>query len=183
MPFRTQALWLLALFVSAAACAEARVAKEPTVDVAQVITVTSTAFSEGGPIPARFTCDGVGERPPLTWDGVPGDAAALALVVDDPDAPRGTFTHWVVLDLPADATGLGPGALPGGATQAKNSGGGTSYYPPCPPSGVHHYRFTVYALVRPTGLPEGADLDPALRAVESGASARGRLIGTYERQG
>ena len=149
--------------------------------IEQVITVKSPAFAEGGVIPSRFTCDGDGEVPSLTWDGVPGDAAALALVVDDPDAPRGTFTHWIVLDMPTDTTGLEPGVLPRGATQAKNSGGGTSYYPPCPPSGVHHYRFTVYALATPTRLPDGAGLDPALRAVESSAVARGRLTGVYER--
>ena len=150
--------------------------------ITQGITVRSTAFAEGEVIPSRFTCDGDGEQPSLTWEGVPGDAAALALVVDDPDAPRGTFTHWVVVDLPSDATGLEPGALPHGARQAKNSGGGTAYYPPCPPTGVHHYRFTVYALAGPTGLPDGAGLDAALRAVEASAVARGRLTGIYERQ-
>ena len=150
---------------------------------AQVITVRSTAFAEGEGIPSRFTCDGDGEQPSLTWEGVPGEAEALALVVDDPDAPRGTFTHWVVLDLPADTTGLEAGVLPPGASQAKNSGGGTAYYPPCPPTGVHRYRFTVHALARPTGLPEGAGLDASLSAVESTTVARGRLTGTYERQG
>ena len=150
---------------------------------AQEITVRSTAFAEGEGIPSRFTCDGDGEQPSLTWEGVPAEAEALALVVDDPDAPRGTFTHWVVLDLPAGTTGLEAGALPPGATQARNSGGGTAYHPPCPPSGVHRYRFTVYALRGPTGLPEGAGLDVALSAVDSHAVARGRLTGTYERRG
>jgi Raf kinase inhibitor-like YbhB/YbcL family protein len=152
------------------------------VSIEQVITVTSTAFAEGEVIPSRFTCDGDGEVPSLTWEGVPGDAAALALVVDDPDAPRGTFTHWVVLDMSAGTTGLEAGVPPRGARQAENSGGGTSYYPPCPPTGVHHYRFTLYALASPTGLPDGAALDPALRAVESSGLARGRLTGVYERQ-
>lgn len=133
------------------------------------MTVTSTAFEEGEAIPARYTCDGDGEQPPLTWEGVPAGASALALVVDDPDAPRGTFTHWVVLDLPVDTTGLDAGTLPRGSVQAENSGGTTSYYPPCPPRGVHHYRFTVYALTRPTTLPEGAGLDSALRALQSSA--------------
>ncbi|HET7474659.1 MAG TPA: YbhB/YbcL family Raf kinase inhibitor-like protein [Dermatophilaceae bacterium] len=150
--------------------------------VPQVITVKSAAFAEGEPIPSRFTCDGDGEAPPLSWEGVPGDAAALALVVDDPDAPKATFTHWVVLDIPAGTTTLEGRALPPGAVQATNSGGRSSYYPPCPPSGVHHYRFTVYALARPTGLPEGAGLNTALRAVESSATARGRLVGSYERR-
>lgn len=183
MPFRKHLLWLLALSLSAAACTGGETGREPTVNVAQVITVKSTAFAEGEAIPSRFTCDGEGEVPPLTWEAVPAGSQALALVVDDPDAPKGTFTHWVVLDMPADATGLDAGVLPGGARQAKNSGGSTSYYPPCPPTGSHHYRFTVYALARPTRLPEGAGLDGALRAVEARAMARGRLTGIYERRG
>lgn len=183
MPFRKHLLWLLALSMSASACAGSQTGREPTVSLAQEITVKSTAFAGGEAIPSRFTCDGNGEVPALSWEGVPGGTEALALVVDDPDAPRGTFTHWLVLDMPAETTGLEEGALPRGAVQAKNSGGRTSYYPPCPPSGVHHYRFTVYALSTPTGLPEGAGLDPALRAVESRALARGRLIGIYERRG
>ena len=117
----------------------------------------------------------------MTWEGVPGDAAALALVVDDPDAPGGTFTHWVVLDLPSDTTGLEPGALPR-REAGEELRGWNDLLPPCPPTGVHHYRFTVYALAGPTGLPDGAGLDPALRAVEASAVARGRLTGVYERQ-
>lgn len=183
MRCRKQALWLLALSMSAAACAGGQTGNEPTVSVPQLITVKSTAFAEGEPLAPRFTCDGDGEVPPLTWAGVPAGAEALALVVDDPDAPKGTFTHWVVLDIPPETTGLEAGALPRGAVQAKNSGGGTSYYPPCPPSGVHQYRFTVYALSRPTGLAEDARLDQALRAVESRALVQGQLIGTYERRG
>lgn len=181
MPFRKRALWLLALSLAAAACAGEKTGEEPTMSAAQVITVRSTGFADGEVMPSRFTCDGSGERPPLTWEGVPTEAAALALVVDDPDAPRGTFTHWVVLDMPVETTALDADALPSGAVQAENSGGRTSYYPPCPPSGVHRYRFTVYALARPTRLREGAALDSALRAVGSSAVASGRLVGTYQR--
>jgi Raf kinase inhibitor-like YbhB/YbcL family protein len=183
VPFRKQALWLLATSVGVVACAGGQTGKEPAMSVPQVITVESSAFAEGEQIPNRFTCDGAGEVPALKWEGAPAGTSALALVVDDPDAPRGTFTHWVVLDMPAGTTALEAGALPPGAVQAKNSGGRASYYPPCPPSGVHHYRFTVYALSRPTGLTEGATLDEALGAVESTASARGRLTGTYARGG
>lgn len=146
-----------------------------------VITVSSTAFKDGETIPAQFTCDGADEPPPLAWSGVPSGIAALALVVDDPDAPRGTFVHWVVLDLPADTTRL-EGSLPAAAVQAKNTAGQPSYFGPCPPSGTHHYRFTVYALSKPTGLRDGADLDGALEAVRSTATAQGRLVGTYTRQ-
>lgn len=145
------------------------------------IIVTSDAFAEGQAIPRRFTCDGAGDVPSLAWHGGPSDAKAQAVVVDDPDAPRGTFTHWVVLDLPPNTTSLTGGALPSGATQATNSGGRAGWYPPCPPNGTHHYRFTVYALRQPTGLGDGAPLDKALRAVETEALAWGRLVGTYSR--
>jgi Raf kinase inhibitor-like YbhB/YbcL family protein len=112
---------------------------------------------------------------------VPRGAGALALVVDDPDAPRGTFVHWVVLDLPVGTAGLEASAVPSGAVQARNTAGRASYFPPCPPRGSHRYRFTVYALSQPTGLADGADLDEALGAVESTATAYGRLVGTYAR--
>jgi Raf kinase inhibitor-like YbhB/YbcL family protein len=118
----------------------------------------------------------------LDWTGVPEGAAALSLVVDDPDAPRGTFVHWVVLDLPVEATGLSGPSLPPGSAQAKNSAGKASYFGPCPPSGTHHYRFTVYALSERTALGDGAGLEEALRAVTAAATARGQLVGTYTRQ-
>jgi len=148
-----------------------------------MITVSSSAFQDRQPIPARFTCDGDGEAPPLAWADVPTDAAALALVVDDPDAPNGTFVHWIVLDIPAQTTGLEAGAVPSGATQAKNSAGKASYAGPCPPSGTHRYRFTVYALSRLTGLSDDADTTQALAAIKSAATAQGRLVGTYKRSG
>jgi Raf kinase inhibitor-like YbhB/YbcL family protein len=179
--FRIQALWLSTLLISASACTGGQIGEEPTVTVPHMITVRSTAFAEDEPIPPRYTCDGEGQAPPLTWEGVPEDAAVLALLVDDPDAPRGTFTHWVVLDIPATSNGLTAGPLPRGAVEAENSGSQTSYYPPCPPTGVHHYRFTVYALARQTGLQQGARLEQAMRAVESTATAQGRLVGVYER--
>jgi Raf kinase inhibitor-like YbhB/YbcL family protein len=148
-----------------------------------VINVSSAAFAEGQSIPTRFTCDGDGQPPPLTWQGVPSGTARLALVVDDPDAPRGTFVHWVVVDMPVDATGVVAGELPRGAMQAKNSAGRASYSPPCPPSGTHRYQFTLYALSQPTGLHDGAELDTAMRSIESAATAQGRLVGTYARSG
>jgi len=145
------------------------------------ITVTSTAFADGEPVPRKYTCDGAGIAPPLAWQGVPADAAAVALVVDDPDAPSGTFTHWVVLDVPPEVTGSDEGAVPANGVQARNSAGQASYFGPCPPSGMHHYRFTVYALREPTGLAGNASLDEALREIGTRSSAWGRLTGTYAR--
>jgi Raf kinase inhibitor-like YbhB/YbcL family protein len=176
-------LCLLVLTASTMSCTggQPSTSEEPAVEAPDVITVRSAAFRDGQPIPARFTCDGDGRSPPLAWDSVPEDAAALALVVDDPDAPRGTFVHWVVLDMPAGTTAVDADAVPSGAVQARNSAGRASYFGPCPPSGTHHYRFTVFALSKRTGLRDGAQLDKALRAVETTATAQGRLVGTYAR--
>jgi Raf kinase inhibitor-like YbhB/YbcL family protein len=147
--------------------------------VPTTITVTSTAFDEGGRIPVRFTCDGDQTSPELAWTGG-GKPAAWALVVDDPDAP-GTFVHWVVLDIPAATRSLAEGSAPAGATQVANSAGSASYAGPCPPSGTHHYRFTVYALPATTGLSGSADPDEAIAKVRSSATAQGTLVGLYSR--
>ncbi len=114
---------------------------------------------------------------------MPDDAAAVALVVDDPNAPGGSFVHWVVLDMPADTTSMNSGRIPSDAVQAKGSTGQPTYVPPCPPSGTHRCRFTLYALSEPTGLDDGVDTDRALEAIESSATAQGRLVGTYARGG
>jgi Raf kinase inhibitor-like YbhB/YbcL family protein len=123
------------------------------------ITVDSPDIAEGGRIPARYTCDGQDVSPPLRWSGVPSDAAALALVVDDPDAPRGTYTHWVVVDIDPAVKSVARGQSPPGAQQIANSAGRASYIGPCPPSDVHHYRFTMYALSRRLALPACAALE------------------------
>jgi Raf kinase inhibitor-like YbhB/YbcL family protein len=147
------------------------------------IRVTSTAFTDGASIPVGFTCDGEETSPPLAWTA--GDAAeepaAWALVVDDPDAPGGTFVHWVVLDIPPATRSLAAGVAPPDSTQVTNSAGSAEYAGPCPPSGTHHYRFTVYALPAVTGLTADAGLDDALAKVRSSATATGTLVGLYER--
>jgi hypothetical protein len=112
---------------------------------------------------------------------VPAAAAAVALVVDDPDAPRGTYTHWVVVDIPADVSSAAEGRAPAGGLEVQNSTGKSAYFGPCPPSGTHHYRFTVYALSGPTGLGAGTSLRDALDAVNARTIASGRLAGTYSR--
>lgn len=156
--------------------------KEPATTAPASITVTSTAFRDGAAIPRQYTCDGASTSPPLAWTGVPAGTASLAIVVDDPDAPNGTFTHWVLLDLAPQATELTAGTTPPNAKQANNSAGKPSYAGPCPPSGTHHYRFTVYALSKATGLANGTDLDEALKAIDTNTIARGRLTALYERQ-
>ena len=146
-------------------------------------TLTSSAFDEGGPIPRAQTCDGADRSPPLAWTGVPAGAGALVLVVDDPDARD--FVHWLVIDLPADATGSLPGNIAAGASppqQGRNDFGRIGWGGPCPPSGTHHYRFTLSALAAPLGLgghPDGTAVRRALRDATVIASAR--LTGTYRR--
>jgi Raf kinase inhibitor-like YbhB/YbcL family protein len=140
------------------------------------LTVTSSAFAEGGVIPTTYTCTGGGQEPPIGWTGDLRGAAAIAVVVDDPDAPGGTFVHLVVVDLPASATNLGD-SLPSGAAYGLNSAGRAGWTPPCPPSGTHHYRFTVYGLSAPTGLGAGASAEAAQSTINAHAVAQGRLTG------
>jgi Raf kinase inhibitor-like YbhB/YbcL family protein len=154
----------------------------PAPSVAQTLTVSSAAFAEGGTIPAEYTCAGAGRRPPLSWSGDLGGAKALAVVVDDPDAPNGDFYHWVVVDLPAATTTLGD-EVPAAAHQLENSAGNAGWTAPCPPSGTHHYRFTVYGLSAATGLNGDASPRDAFSAIEKAATAQGRLTGIVTHQG
>src|SRR5262249_60490836 len=126
---------------------------------AAAIPVRSPAFAAGAMIPVRFSCRGSNRPIPLTWTGVPAGAGSVALIMDDPDAPSGTFTHWVVFNLPVTSRGITNGRLPAGAAQAQNGRGQAAYTGPCPPSGTHHYRFTVYA--EPNRLPLTAWASPA----------------------
>jgi Raf kinase inhibitor-like YbhB/YbcL family protein len=146
---------------------------------AAAITVRSPAFAAGAMIPVRFSCRGSNTPIPLTWTGVPAGAASVALIMDDPDAPSGTFTHWVVFNLPATTRGIMHGRLPAGAAQAQNGRGQAAYTGPCPPSGTHHYRFTVYAEPRRLPLRAGASLAEALAAIRSDPLASGRLTGLF----
>lgn len=152
---------------------------EPARSAPVTITVTSTAFAAGTPIPVQFSCRGANTSPPLHWTGTPTGAAALALVVDDPDAPRGTYRHWIVVDFPPRVTDAPAGQPPAGGQQLPNSAGHAGYDGPCPPSGTHHYRFSVYALGHTLDLPAGATLDQALQAIDQATVARGQLIGTF----
>lgn len=147
------------------------------------MTVTSPAFGNGAPIPERYTCEGDNLSPPLSWSGVPAGTAGLAVVVDDPDAPRGTFVHWIVLGIAPGTTGLEEGKLPAGATLVQSSSEDIGYTGMCPPAGdaPHHYRFEVFAL--PTALRLDARTDPvkAVDRISASATASGRLEGTYRR--
>lgn len=174
--------WLLVLGLTGlAACSSGG---QPRAERAlpEPISVSSPSFAAGAPIPRRFTCEGDNISPPLGWSGVPDGTVEVALVVDDPDAPRGTYVHWVVVGIEPDRTELAEGAVPPGARQLRNSAGTATYTGPCPPSGPpHHYRFTVYALQRTADIASDASPEAAIEAIEAAAAARGRLVGTFGR--
>ncbi len=149
------------------------------------MTLSSPAFHAGGMLLQRFTCQGEGAAPPLRWAAVPRGARELALVVEDPDASRGRFFHWVVLAIPATSHGLPAGTKPTTLRLGRASSGRVGYQPPCPPRGdrPHRYVFTLYALKRPLGLPQGTSAERVLRAAASNTLARGVLVGRFSRPG
>jgi Raf kinase inhibitor-like YbhB/YbcL family protein len=175
--------WLVvAGLVGLAACSSGGGEPRQEPALSEVISVSSPAFGNGAAIPARFTCAGEGVSPPLRWTGVPQGASGVALVVDDPDAPRGTFVHWVVVGIDPATERLAEATVPAGARQLPNSAGKAAWTGPCPPAGpAHHYRFTVYALQRQPELAGDATPEAAVEAIEAAASARGRLVGTFAR--
>jgi Raf kinase inhibitor-like YbhB/YbcL family protein len=146
----------------------------PRSEVPATITVTSAAFADGQQIPREYTCHGAGVAPEVAWRGVPGRATSLALVVSDPDAPSGTFIHWVLYDLPPRDGRLVGSRAPAGAHEAENSRGAAGWTPPCPPSGTHHYLFTLYAL---DGEPGGGSAQDILDQIGRSTLARGQLTG------
>ena len=151
----------------------------PAIESPAALTVTSPAFADGAAIPREFTCKGANTSPPLAWSGVPSGARSVALVVDDPDAPSGTFIHWVVYNIDPAQSAIAAGEVPQGASQAMNAGGHLGYTGPCPPSGTHHYRFTVYVLRSPLTVPAGGDPARVLVAIRGKTTARGTLTGTF----
>jgi Raf kinase inhibitor-like YbhB/YbcL family protein len=156
------------------------------------MTLTSTAFAEGGAIPEPFTCEGSDLSPALAWTGVPEQAKSLVLIVDDPDAPdplapRMTWVHWVLYNIPPTAQGLAQGVtardLPAGTRQGTNDWKRTGYGGPCPPIGRHRYFHKLYAL--DTTLPDlGAATKPDVEAAMKGhVVAQAQLVGTYQKKG
>jgi Raf kinase inhibitor-like YbhB/YbcL family protein len=146
-------------------------------DAPEVMTVTSPVFGEDV-IPRQYTCHGGGQHPPIYWSGAPQGTKALALVVDDADAPITPYIYWIVLDISPATTDIQAGPLPPGALQADNSRGFAGYDAPCPIHGSHKYRFTVYAMSSTLRLGNGASAKAAWTAIARNAIARGRLTAT-----
>lgn len=145
------------------------------------LNVKSSAFDNNGAIPAEFTCEGAGTAPPISWSTAPAGTKSIALVVDDPDAPKGDFTHWFVTGISPATTTIDRGETPRGAMSQLNDARKGGYTPPCPPSGTHHYHFRVYALdIKLPMAMTRADLDVQMRGH---ILAQGELVGTYEKRG
>lgn len=151
--------------------------------VPATIEVTSSDLLPGGEIPAAYTCDGEDAPPTLSWSGVPEEANALVIVLEDPDAPSGTFVHWLVAGIPPATERILPGGLPAGAVQGRNDFGDTGYGGPCPPAGdePHRYRFEVLAVDASLDVAEGFTRDDLAAALEGHAIARGELVASYGR--
>lgn len=152
------------------------------------LELTSTAFNSGQTIPAPHTCEGVNISPPLAWRGVPEEAQSLVLICDDPDAPRGTFTHWVLYDMPARLRQLPEGICTEdrpaiGGTHGRNDFGHNQYEGPCPPRGdpAHHYYFRLYALEETLDLPPGASRAQVLDRIQGHVLDQTELIGLFAR--
>ena len=152
--------------------------------------LTSSAFAQGASIPKRYTCEGEDQSPPLAWSGVPAAALSLALIVDDPDAPdpaapRMTWVHWVLYNLPPETThldaGIAPSALPSGTLQGRNDWKRTGYGGPCPPIGRHRYFHRLYALDARLPDLKQPTKDQLLKAMQGHVLAQAELVGTYQK--
>ena len=175
--------WILTLgiLLLLPGCKSQQAAPASEGDVAMTIQITSTAFSEGDKIPPLHTCDDQNVSPPLAWTGVPTDTVSLALIMDDPDAPSGTWVHWVLYNLPADTASLKQGAT-GVGVDGKNDFGKLGYGGPCPPRGsTHRYYIKLYALDVQLDLKAGATKAQVETAMRGHILAQGQLMGKYGR--
>jgi Raf kinase inhibitor-like YbhB/YbcL family protein len=165
----------------AAGCRSSRPAA-PLSPATPGFALTSPAFAEGAAMPAECTCDGKDQPPRLSWSGEPEGTKSFALILHDPDAPSGDFTHWVVTDLPPSTHTLVAGA--GGAVEGSNDFGRTGYGGPCPPPGAaHRYLFELYALDVPAlGVPAGSGRAAVEGALKGHVLGEARLTGTYARR-
>jgi Raf kinase inhibitor-like YbhB/YbcL family protein len=148
--------------------------------------LSSPVFRNDGDIPSKYTCDGDDVSPPIAWSDVPADARSLALICDDPDAPKKDFSHWVIFNIPPKTGALpehmaAKQELPDGSRQGKNDFGKVGYGGPCPPSGRHHYRFTLYAVDRELSVPASSSRMDVEAALKGHVLDTVRLTGAYTR--
>ena len=188
-----KAVAIAALMMFAVACAKqpsATTSNPPGTQATQSATpgikLVSRAFTEGQTIPRQYTCDGINVSPPLEWTGLPKSAKTIAIIADDPDAPAGTWVHWVIFNLPADTLGMVENVpltedVAGGGLQGKNDFQKIGYGGPCPPSGTHRYFFKIYALDVELPLKAGATKSEVEKAAEGHLVGQAQLMGTYRK--
>jgi len=170
-----------------AGCRVAVPRSRATTEATMSFSLESPAFANGATISRQYTCDGADQSPPLQWSGLPDGTHSLALIVEDPDAPKGTFVHWVLYDLPPDPPELASGVprqaiLPNGARQGRNDFRRVGYGGPCPPRGpAHHYHFRLYALDITPDLTPGATASELRAATDGHILGQAELIGLYGR--
>lgn len=150
------------------------------------LSIKSTVFSANGDIPAKYTCDGRNISPELVFENIPAGTQSLALTMEDPDVPRtvradGTWNHWIVWNMPSNATGIGEGETPPGIV-GKGTNGKASYLGPCPPDREHRYFFTLYALNAMLSLPQSATKEKLLEAIAPHIIEKATLVGRYDRR-
>jgi len=143
--------------------------------------ISSPAFENNMPIPSKYTCEGENINPPLLSEDVPPEAKSLVLIVDDPDAPRGTFIHWVVFNISPQANFIEENSVPLGALLGKNDANSLNYYGPCPPSGEHRYIFHLYALDTQLNLTNGASISEIKDAMRNHILTETELVGRYQK--
>lgn len=173
-------LWIAALLLTVL---YSTTAADKEVFGMETLTISSPAFNHGEAIPVRYTCDGAHASPPLVIGKIPPKALTLALIMDDPDAPMGTWVHWVVWNIPPQTREISDNGLPLGSSQGINDWKRNSYGGPCPPSGTHRYYFRLYALDTPLQLAPSTTKTDLEQAMRGHILARGELMGTYRRNG
>ena len=142
--------------------------------------ISSSAFADGSAIPAKYTCDGSDTCPQFSFTDVPPNAKSLALIMDDPDAPGGTFDHWIVWNIPANTTAIAEGKAPQGVA-GKNGFGKSGYGGPCPPSGEHRYFFKLYALDTTLNLSASSKKSDLQNAMKDHTVGQAQIVGRYKR--
>lgn len=171
---------ILLIFIIACTQQQEKQIKQTEANKPEVIAMklTSPSFANNGQIPSEFTCDSSDVSPPLTISDAPENAKSIALIMDDPDAPVGTFVHWVVWNIPIGTKEIRKDSEPSGI-QGKTGFGRTGYGGPCPPSGTHRYFFKLYALDTEINLPKGSSKKELEKAMEGHIMEKAELMGTY----
>jgi Raf kinase inhibitor-like YbhB/YbcL family protein len=177
-------VWLLSSCENKSNSQHKKVSQENNIN--KTIKLSSTAFKEGEMIPSKYTCDGENISPPIKWENLPTNTKSIALITDDPDAPAGTWVHWIIYNIKSDIKELSEKLpsdkqIPNGAKQGITSFNKTGYGGPCPPNGAHRYYFKVYALDTEI-ITDELKKDDLLKAMEGHILAQGELMGKYQRK-